>query len=258
MSQDISDILSEWSYDPDDNARIIIGNDGREKIQARLELGLLQMECDGRPDGKKPYGCGSLLDYYIRLLDECVHVNGSDEGFGLNSDVCCELSQEALQYYNRYVIFFQIGDYVRTVRDTERNIKLFDLIKRYAEDEEDRNMLEQYRPYIIRMNCAAKSLFHVSRKEHRQALRHVREGIRTIENLPSMDSSPTFDYEKLRSLKMLRGMEKKILSQTPLSKKEVLARDLKKAIQEERYEDAAKLRDWLKNLTRDAGSHLRQ
>ena len=30
----------------------------------RIDLGLLQMELDGRPDGQRPHGFESLLDYY--------------------------------------------------------------------------------------------------------------------------------------------------------------------------------------------------
>ncbi len=64
MSKDIGTLLNEWEYDPFNHVRKIVGEDGREKIQVRVELGILQMEVDGRPDGKRPYGMESLLDYY--------------------------------------------------------------------------------------------------------------------------------------------------------------------------------------------------
>ena len=37
-------------------ARKIVGEDGKEKLQVRLDLGLLQMELNGRPDGERPHG----------------------------------------------------------------------------------------------------------------------------------------------------------------------------------------------------------
>ena len=43
--------------------RIVPGDDGREKLQMRIDLGLLQMELDGRPDGQRPAGAESLLDH---------------------------------------------------------------------------------------------------------------------------------------------------------------------------------------------------
>ena len=57
MSQDIEGILDGWEYEPDGlQVRIITGDDGTEKIQMRIDLGLIQMELDGRPDGQRPDG----------------------------------------------------------------------------------------------------------------------------------------------------------------------------------------------------------
>ena len=58
MDYDIGPILSKWKHKPGEVAvRCIAGRDGRPKIQMRLDLGLLQMEQDGRPDGRRPHGC---------------------------------------------------------------------------------------------------------------------------------------------------------------------------------------------------------
>lgn len=68
---DISGILGGWSYNPDQiNARRIIADDGEERIQVRLDLGILQMHVTGRPDGSRPMGFESLLEYYEHRLDE--------------------------------------------------------------------------------------------------------------------------------------------------------------------------------------------
>ena len=39
--------------------RFVAGDDGREKIQMRIDLGLIQMETTGRPDGERPGGSTS-------------------------------------------------------------------------------------------------------------------------------------------------------------------------------------------------------
>ena len=50
-NKDISGIIRDWEYQPGQtSARKIRGKDGKEKIQMRVELGLLQMETQGRPD----------------------------------------------------------------------------------------------------------------------------------------------------------------------------------------------------------------
>ena len=65
QSKDIVPLLKGWDYEPGTiNVRKINGLDGRQKLQMRLDLGLLQMELTGRPDGAKPHGFDSLLEYY--------------------------------------------------------------------------------------------------------------------------------------------------------------------------------------------------
>ena len=45
MSKDIGPILDGWEHDPEEmQVRIIPGVDGREKLQMRIDLGILQME----------------------------------------------------------------------------------------------------------------------------------------------------------------------------------------------------------------------
>ena len=64
LSQDIRAILAGWAFDPNQiQVRVIAGDDGTEKIQMRIDLGLLQMEINGRPDGQRPNGSESILDY---------------------------------------------------------------------------------------------------------------------------------------------------------------------------------------------------
>ena len=62
LSKDITAILAGWEHDPDElQVRIIQGTDGRDKIQMRVDLGLIQMELDGRPDGRRIGDAESLL-----------------------------------------------------------------------------------------------------------------------------------------------------------------------------------------------------
>src|SRR5438876_6384030 len=79
QSKDIVPLLKGWDYEPGTiNVRKINGLDGRPKLQMRLDLGLLQMELSGRPDGAKPHGHDSLLDYYEEQLREHKKTNGSE------------------------------------------------------------------------------------------------------------------------------------------------------------------------------------
>jgi hypothetical protein len=248
MSQDISKLLDEWEYDPFNHVRKIVGDDGREKIQVRVELGILQMEVDGRPDGKRPYGMDSLLDYYESQLEEYASRRGSDEGFSLDGEACDELRQEALLYYHRYVLFFELGDYERTIRDTERNASLFDFVWKYARNKDDALVLEQHRPYIIRMNASARALKDAQRHNYEAAARQVRDAMDRIASLPDMDNT-TFLYEKKRSLSVLNGMLKELQARKSPSPLDILKVELARAVAEERFEDAARLRNEINRLS---------
>ena len=49
MDDDLTDLLNAFPHEPGRiNARLIRGTDGREHLQVRVELGVLQMAVDGR------------------------------------------------------------------------------------------------------------------------------------------------------------------------------------------------------------------
>src|SRR5213592_4232254 len=102
MDFDISRQLDQWAYQPGKVAvRKFVGKDGGEKIQLRVDLGILQMNAEGRPDGKRPLGHESWLDYYqFQWKRHTESHHGSEESFALNSEDCARLQQEAIQYYH--------------------------------------------------------------------------------------------------------------------------------------------------------------
>ncbi len=64
MSQDIDAALQGWEYKPNlVQARLVQAADGRQVIQLREDLGILQIETTGRPDGTRPHGRLTYFDY---------------------------------------------------------------------------------------------------------------------------------------------------------------------------------------------------
>jgi len=247
MAEDLSAFLAKWPYDPDRTIRLIEGRDGRRKVQVRLPLGVEQYELDGRPDGERPFGCVSLLARWEARLAAHRRRRGSDEGFTLPPEACQRLREESLLFYYRYVVLFQIGEYGRTARDTARNLRCMDLLARYAEAKDDRRAMEQYRPYIIRMNRASRALLAVRRRQYDIALREIEVGVGLIESLPAQEEMG-FAFEKRRSLAFLRDLAREVRQKRPLSLRDRLERRLQQAVENEDYEAAAELRDRLKNL----------
>jgi len=246
MSLDISKILTDWPYAPGQvTARRIRGDDGVDKIQLRLDLGLYQMETSGRPDGLRPHDCDSLLDYYQQQLDRHAQDTGSDAGFEIASDACEQLRGEGVMYYHRYLAEFILEDFTAVERDTTRNLRLMDMCAKYAGEETDRFALEQFRPYVIMMNTRAKALLAFRQNRPKAALVAVKSGIDHIRQFHEKYGQ-TKMVSASGELAILRAMAKEIQSRLPIDPVRQLRRDLNKAVQEERYEDAAAIRDQLR------------
>lgn len=211
MSEDIGPILKEWNDDPDAKSiRKIIGYDGKEKLQIRVEFGILQMEADGRPDGKRPYGKESLLEHYLSLVDEYKAEYGTDAGFKLDNHDCERLRDEASQYYHRYVSFFEVEDYIRAERDTARNLRAFDIIRKYAERQDDALSQERYRPYVIMMNTRAKAFICVDNDDFIGAIDVIEEAMEKITAFYRDNEFDESDISQSQELAVLKATMKEI------------------------------------------------
>lgn len=97
MHQDISDILRAWPHEPGKvNVRLIEGADGEPRIQVRLDLGILQMNRDGRPDGRAfPDGPG-VLEIVERRIDDLATPEDHSGGLGDDHITDPEVYEELL------------------------------------------------------------------------------------------------------------------------------------------------------------------
>jgi len=251
---DLTAILAAWEFDEEKSVRRIKAEDGRDVIQVRLPLGLEQYEIDGRPDGKRPMNQESWLHYYWGRAKASPTDLGEDSGdvpgtLSLSDEDFCRLEQEGLLYYYRYLLFFQIHEYRLCARDTRRNLKLLDFVAEHAPAERAQ-ALEQYRPYILRMNHMARALFKIQENEDIPgALKILHAGLKAIEALRPIPGNHVFEVEKVRSLKSLEDLISQLQAHVP--RHMALENDLQKAIREENYERAAVLRDELAELKRN-------
>jgi hypothetical protein len=252
VNGDITDILKEWEFDSDNQIRIIQADDGRQVLQVRQPLGIEQYELDGRPDGREPFGRPTMLDEIRARLETHRGTHGGDEGFQISHEDFTALQSEGLLFYFRYLVLFQIGDFVRTSRDTEHNLALCDLVERHAESDEDRKELLQHRPYIVRMNAISRAMISLH-KEMKAAAEEILAGaIHAIEGMAEIDT-PAFQFERLRSLNYLKATLKQI-HEKRASPAEALKAELATAVDEEDYERAAALRDRIRSLGDEAGA----
>lgn len=240
MDRDLTHILEDWRYDSDDQYRVIKARDGRRVLQVRQPLGIEQYELDGRPDGLRPFGKESVLMEMLDRLDSCRAV-GDDGAFLIDHDDFLRLQNEGILYYYRYLILFQMGDFERTVNDTMHNLQICDLVERYVQEADDQKEILQYRPYIIRMNAMAGAMLHLGAENSDGARDALQDAIDDIGALDEVDT-PTYHYERLRSLQYLRTALKQIKARKP-TVLERLNAALDRAVEQEAYERAAELRD---------------
>jgi hypothetical protein len=249
MDFDISRLLDQWEYQP---GQVVVRRfktkDGKDKIQLRVDLGLLQMNAEGRPDGKRPFGHPSLLEYYqARLYKYVAAHDGNDEGFKLNAEDCAKLQLEALQYHHRYICLLQLEDHSAVIRDAERNLGVFDFVGKHAENEELAWSLQQFRPQLLMVLTRARGAEALQVNDYTMAIQHVEEGLEKIRAFyreharsDAADASP--------EVQSLESWLQEIRTKRPLSRREKLERALQEAVNCEDYEKAAKMRDALRNL----------
>ena len=225
------------------------GKDGVEKIQLRVDLGLLQMNAEGRPDGKRPSGHDSLLELFRHQLKKHTAENeDSDEGFVLDDEDCGRLQLEILQYHHRYLCMLQLQDFEGAVRDARHNLAVFEFAERYAASEELTWSLKQFQPHVLMVLARARASQALADNNYDMAISRVEEGISRLRNF--YQSHGKSDLEELSGeIRSLEVWLDKIRSDRPLTSRELLEKALADAVQQEDYEKAAEMRDALKNLT---------
>lgn len=213
----------------------------------RIDLGILQMESRGRPDGKRPHGYASLYDYHLARLQEHLKIHSSTEGFKLTPDECADLRLESLQFYYRYLSYFYLGDYAGVQRDTERNLQMFDFVNTYAEENEDRYLLEQYRPYVIMMNTRSKAYQMLNKQQAQDAVDTIIKGISRIRTFFESIGQTSL-FEDCDEVQLLRRLAEEILQTVPRNPVKSLRDEMMEAVAREDYERAAILRDEIRKM----------
>jgi len=250
VSRDITSVLNGWYFQSDNTSvRIIAGDDGKDKIQLRLELGLLQMEFDGRPDGYRPEGAESWFDYYRQQQQTHDAQNPDSTPFALSTEDCVRLQREGVQYYQRYLSFWHLRRFELCARDTRRNLQLFAFVREHAQRDQDKLQFDQWRPYVTMMHAKAVATPLVELRQFAAARQVIEAGIKAIDQfLTEYDQQHRAEqcFELLHLRKWLTELDQHRNPAEPAEAVDELASlraELERAIAEERFEEAARLRD---------------
>ncbi len=259
MTFDIRHALDGWEFDPEDvTVRSIEGEDGQEKIQLRLDLGILQMEISGRPDGKTIEGFTSWLDLYESQQKNHDEANPDGVPYQLDTEDCDRLLREGVQYYHRYISFWTMKRYELCARDTERNLRLFRFVREHAKLDRDKFQFDQWRPYVIMMHVRAVATPLEELDQFDAAISAVESGIRRIDQF-LVDYGQEEHADKINELSFLKRWRRKLRKKNNQEEEptdngneedpvQSLETELAEAIEQEDYERAAALRDQLSRL----------
>lgn len=240
--QDIDRLLKEWAYEPGEiSARLVEAADGREVLQMRVEMGLLQLEVAGRPDGQRPGGAETYYDFLLGLAAE------SDEAFELNQEQCTEADREFMQFYHRRVCWLALREFRRAATDADHTLALMDFSRDHSPDEEWTLSHEQYRPFVLFHRTQASTLATLDEIGPKEALLELNRGLQKFRDLfTQYEAEDQFEEDEL----VQRLIELRDALREQYELKPSLSEQLADAVAAEQYELAAKLRD---ELSRKAG-----
>ncbi|MEX0713067.1 MAG: UvrB/UvrC motif-containing protein, partial [Pirellulales bacterium] len=185
--------------------------------------------------------------------------------FVLDGEACERLLREGILYYHRYLSFWHLKRYELCARDTTRNLRLFQFVRDYADDERQRRRFDQWRPYVTMMHTRAVATPLVELGQYEAALGAIDAGIRGIRRFleeynqsERADQCPELaplerwrDQIAARHLPRIAAEPEAASDETEagvMDNIERLRLRLAEAISEERFEEAATLRDEIRRL----------
>jgi hypothetical protein len=245
--QDIDEILKQWPFDPlNVNVRLLELRH-RAVLQMRVDMGILQMETSGRPDGHQFHGASTYYDYLIKKA-------ARHKDFALDETHCFEIDREFVQFYHRRVCWLQLKQFSNAVRDADHTLKLMDFCKKFSTDEQWTISHEQYRPFVLYHRTQAAALAQLSEDDSddsqisvENAIDEVNAGLQQMRELFSQyEADEQFDDDELVQRLLQFKDELRNKYEIGLTLKEQLAQ----AIANEDYELASNLRDQL--ITRES------
>jgi hypothetical protein len=244
-SDNLDHLLKAWPFTEGEVlVRCIAGDDGRELLQMRVDLGVLQLETRGRPDGQQPEGFETYYDYLIATAF------AEGEGFQLSEQQCMEVDREFYQFYHRRVCWLALKKYSAAMRDAEHTLALMDFTSANTPDPEWAQLHEQYRPFVLFHKIQAEALVGLQRSAPHAAIQTLDRGLAEVERLFEGRGAGEYFEEDPFVLK-LREMREAVFEhyrveptlEDPTPFQLSLAEQLADAIAKEQYELAAKIRD---------------
>lgn len=248
MSLDLHDVMSDWNCPPGEiSARLVRGSDGTPLVQLRLDLGIMQMEVEGRPDGRRPHGRPTIFEY-IRSELRLGHDGVSEEEWR-------ELDREIHQINYRRLALTSLAEEALGRNDVST---AGDYLKRALEDinfclealcfaAETQSSISQttlaLRPTLTFQRGRLTVQRFILLEAYEEAIEHALQGAQALRELLAelgLDEAQCEEDPGIQHLLMIAGHLREEY-EIPETIRERLAR----AVAEDDFETAAMLRDVL-------------
>ena len=138
------------------------------------------------------------------------------------------------------------------LRDTDRNLRVFDFVQEHAGTEEMAWALQQFRPQLLMMRIRARGAIALKANRYDQVLQLVDSGLEELRQF-YREHDRTDLMEQSNEIQSLESWLQEIQAKRPLSPRERLEIALSEAVRNEDYEKAAQVRDALRNLKEEMG-----
>jgi hypothetical protein len=242
MSHDIEAALKGWEYKPGVvQARLVQVRGGREVIQVRVDLGILQLETANRPDGARPHGLATYFDY---LQQQAGAAARAGKEFVLNEEQCLEADREFVQFYHRRISWLALRQFTRAVADADHTLAFMDFVRDHSPSEEYTQAHEQYRGFVVFQRTQAAAAGAVEEQNFEKAVDEIRAGLEKMRAFfASFEAEEQMEEDGM--VQQLQKMEKSLREMHGIEA--TLHEQLDAAVAREDYETAAKLRDKLRS-----------
>jgi hypothetical protein len=131
-----------------------------------------EYELRGRPDGERPYGHESLLDYHLDRRGEKVSLSDED---------LSALRDESWLYYVRRNFHFLLEDWAAGRDDAEHNLGLWHLVEQSDAGEAAKWGYLKWWPWMERDRAIGQAMWYLAHDQPDQAAAELYRGERAIE-----------------------------------------------------------------------------
>jgi hypothetical protein len=241
MNQDIDAALQGWEFKPGMvQARLVQRRDGRQIIQMRVDLGVLQMETTGRPDGSRPHGHAT---YFEHLKHQAHVADRAGEPFVLSEEQSEEADREFLQFYHRRISWLALRNYGRAIADADHTLTFMDFVRDHSPGEEYTEAHERYRGFVLFHRIQAAAALAAERGDPEGAIDEIRSGLQRMRAFfANFEVEDRMEEDGM--VQQLRKMEESLRKTHHIDA--TLREQLEQAVANEEYEAAARLRDALR------------